>query len=82
MSQLEKIVVLEDEIEASLMESILQEREIPFLLKSYDCLAYDGIFQNNWGWGHIEARPEYRQEIEEIYRDLRQENQEHTHEGG
>ncbi|MFW5985518.1 MAG: hypothetical protein ACOCQ1_04470 [Halanaerobiaceae bacterium] len=74
MSDLEKIVVLNDEIEASLLKDILKERDIPFLVKSYDSLAYDGIFQNNWGWGHIEADPKYRAEIEEIYQDIKNEN--------
>ena len=40
-----KIVILENEIEAGLMDSILTERGIPHRLKSYHDTAYDGIFQ-------------------------------------
>ena len=72
MSHLEKIIILEDEVEAALMEDILSAREIPFIIKSYDCLAYDGIFQTNWGWGHIEAEPRYREIIAEIYNDVKE----------
>ena len=71
MGSLEKIIVLEDEIEAALMEDILNARDIPFIIITYDCLAYDGIFQNNWGWGHIEASPCYRETIEQIYTDIK-----------
>ncbi len=81
MSNLEKIIVLEDEVEASLMEDILQERGIPFLIKTYDCLAYDGIFQVNWGWGHIEADPEYRAEIEKIHQEINPEQKQSESEG-
>jgi hypothetical protein len=72
MEAFEKIVVLSNEVEASLLESVLQERGIPHRMRSYHDSAYDGLWQQQSGWGHVEAPPQYRQVIEEIYRDLSQ----------
>lgn len=65
-----KIVVLENEIEAQLMDSILTEREIPHRMKSYHDTAYDGIFQVQKGWGHVEAPESYWDEIIAIQQEL------------
>ncbi len=65
-----KIVVLENEIEARLMDSILTERGIPHRMKSYHDTAYDGIFQVQKGWGHVEAPESYRDEILAIQQEL------------
>ena len=70
MKDFEKILVLENEIEASLMESILKERNIPHRLRSYHDLAYDGLFQVQKGWGHIEAPFNFKDEIITIHEDL------------
>ena len=65
-----KIVVLENEIEAQLLDSILTERQIPHRMKSYHDTAYDGIFQAQKGWGIVEAPESYRDEIKAIQEDL------------
>jgi len=65
-----KIVVLENEIEAQLMDSILTERQIPHRMKSYHDTAYDGIFQVQKGWGIVEAPESYRDEIIAIQEEL------------
>jgi len=70
MFKYEKIIVLNNEIEARLMESILKEEEIPYLLKSYYDSAYDGMWQTQKGWGHIEAPSDYRDTILGIYEDI------------
>ncbi|MFW5986317.1 MAG: hypothetical protein ACOCQH_03045 [Halanaerobiales bacterium] len=62
-----KIVELNNEIEANLMDDILNDRDIPHLINSYRDIAYDGIFQLG-SWGHIEADPENEEEIKEIYK--------------
>jgi len=79
MDEYKKIVVLDNEIEARLMDSILTERNIPHRLKSYHDSAYDGIFQTQKGWGHIEAPVSYTEEIIAIHADLPVKN--HTEEG-
>lgn len=66
-----KTAVLENEIEAQLLESILTERSIPFMLKSYHDAAYDGLFQTQKGWGAVYSPAQYKEEILAILRDLR-----------
>jgi hypothetical protein len=70
MEEFKKILVLDNEIEAQLMASILMERNIPHRMKSYHDSAYDGIFQVQKGWGHIEAPLNYKEEIMAIRADL------------
>jgi hypothetical protein len=65
-----KIVVLENEIEAQLMDSILKERQIPHRIRSYHDSAYDGIYQVQKGWGIVEAPESYKDEITAIQKDL------------
>ena len=65
-----KIVVLKNEIEANIISPILKDENIPHVIRSYYDSAYDGIFQLQKGWGHIEAPEEYKSRILEIYRDI------------
>lgn len=67
---LKKILVLNNEAEAMLIDSLLNERKIPHILKSYHDVVYDGIFQNQKGWGCIEADIKYKEEILGIYEDI------------
>jgi hypothetical protein len=66
-----KIAVLDNEFEAQMLESILKERGIPHLLKSYYDTAFDGLYQTQKGWGHISAPDHYSKEIKEILSDLK-----------
>ena len=66
-----KAAVLENEIEARLLSSLLEEEEIPHYLRSYHDAAYDGIFQAQLGWGHVEADPRHHARIAELLDDLR-----------
>lgn len=66
-----KIATLENEIEAELVDSILTERNISHLVRSYHDDAYDGIYQLKNGWGCVYASPENGDEINEILADLR-----------
>jgi len=66
-----KAAVLENGIEAQLLESVLQERSIPYLMKSYHDAAYDGLFQTQKGWGAVYSPARYKEEILAILQDLR-----------
>jgi hypothetical protein len=66
-----KVATLDNEIEALLLESVLEERGIPYALRSYHDTAYDGLFQAQKGWGVVTAPEEWREEILEIIDDLR-----------
>ena len=72
MSRLKKILVLNNEVEASLIEDILNEREIPFNIETYYSQAYDGIFQMSRGWGYIESEEKYAEKILSIYNEIKE----------
>ena len=73
-SQFIKIIILENAIEAQLIGSILEQRNIPHRLRSYHDTAYDGLFQFQKGWGKLYAPQSYRQEILAVVEDVRSEN--------
>jgi hypothetical protein len=70
-----KVIVLDNEIEAQLVDSILSERDIPHLMVSYHDTAYDGLFQTQKGWGHVSAPALFKQEILEILEEVRRDAQ-------
>jgi hypothetical protein len=71
MDKLEKIAVLNSEVEAELVDSVLEERGIPHLMRSYHDSALDGIYQARAGWGHVEAPSEFKDEILTAIEDIR-----------
>lgn len=71
MGSNKKIVILNNEVEAKLMEEILKEKQIPHILQSYHSIIYDGIFQLNKGWGHVESEEIYKEVILSIYEDIK-----------
>jgi hypothetical protein len=73
MPNYERILGLENQMEADLMAAALKEEKIPHFIKSFYDSAYDGIYQNYKGWGIIEAPLEYQEKILAIYRDIRAE---------
>lgn len=70
-----KIAIIENDIEALLVESILKEMDIPHQMRSYHDTAYDGLFQTQKGWGHVSAPERYRQKITDIIADIRRQAQ-------
>ena len=73
MEDYRKIAILENEFEANLLDSILTERNIPHLIRSYHDTAYDGLFQTQKGWGYVGAPESFKEEIMEILNDIRKE---------
>ena len=68
---LKKIAIIESQTEANLLDSILTERNIPHFLKTYEDNTFGGLFWIPIGWGHLEAPPILRKEVEEIIADVR-----------
>ncbi|MFP4475282.1 MAG: hypothetical protein ACLFOY_06955 [Desulfatibacillaceae bacterium] len=66
-----RIAELENEIEARLLESILDERDVAHSIRSFRDTAYDGLFQVQKGWGAVMANERHRKLILEILDDLR-----------
>lgn len=67
MERYKKVIALNNEMEAKLVEDLLRERNIPHRIRSYHDSAYDGLFQMQKGWGIVEAPEEYEDEIRSLY---------------
>ena len=48
-----KLITPENEAEANVIKSILEENGIYAEIKSFHDTAYDGLFQSQYGWGLI-----------------------------
>jgi len=70
-SDTEKIVVLDNEIQAQLLGALLTDQDIPHVMRPYRDAALDGLFQGPKGWGHVEAPPEYKHRILELLKGLK-----------
>jgi hypothetical protein len=66
MEKAVKIAVLENEVQARILESFLKEQGIPHMIRSYHDSAYDGLFQVSKGWGCVEAPENFKSKILEI----------------
>lgn len=67
---MKKILALRSEIEAFRIKEILDGNKIPHLIRSFHDSAYDGIFQNQYGWGVLEADESEEARILELVKDL------------
>jgi hypothetical protein len=67
-----KVVTLENNHEADLMDAILNEKNIPHHIESYYDTAFDGLYQTQKGWGRLSAPESYHKEIMEIISELRE----------
>jgi hypothetical protein len=65
-----KILDLNNEFEAKLLDEILTAKNIPHLIRSYHDSVYDGLWQMQSAWGHVESPAEYRDEIILIYAEM------------
>jgi hypothetical protein len=70
MEKAVKIIVLENEVQARILESVLKEQGIPHVIRSYHDSAYDGLFQVSKGWGCVEAPKKFKSRILDILNDL------------
>ncbi len=70
MDKTVRILVLDNEFEAKLLSEILTEKNVPHIIRSYHDSAYDGLWQVQSSWGHIEAPEEHREEILHIYYEM------------
>lgn len=74
MSKAVKILEFANEFEAIRLSDILTEKNVPYLIRSYHDSAYDGLWQIQSNWGHIEAPEEFSEEIKQIYDSFSQED--------
>jgi hypothetical protein len=67
MSRAVKILEFKNEFEAIRLSDILTEENVPHLIRTYHDSAYDGLWQTQSNWGHIEAPEEFSDRIKQIY---------------
>lgn len=75
MDRLEKAAILNNEIEAQLVDRLLSDEQIPHVMRSYHDSAYDGLFQETAAWGHVEAPTGFHQRVRDIIDGLRRQQQ-------
>ncbi|MBL7033326.1 MAG: hypothetical protein ISR91_04200 [Candidatus Delongbacteria bacterium] len=66
MDSFSKIVVLDNEVQAQILASLLEEAGIPHRMRSYHDSALNGLFQGTKGWGHVDAPIQFREQILEL----------------
>lgn len=71
----EKIAVLDNEVQAELMDGVLSGRDIPHILQSYHDSALDGLYQAVKGWGVVLAPASFKDEILAALEDIRLQSQ-------
>lgn len=72
MKKKNRLVEINTDFEATFMDSILTEKEIPHVMVSYSTTPFTNLFQTQKGWGHISAPSQYIQEIESLYSEFKQ----------
>ncbi len=73
MEPFEKILVLNNQFEASHMKDILTAKDIPHGIVSSADSVFGGVNRIEFGWGYLEAPPQYRDEILKIYDEVENE---------
>ena len=82
MDRVEKIAVLDNEVEAQLIASFLSDQNIPHVIRSYHDSAYDGLFQGAGAWGHIEAPQSFQTNITRVLEEIRRQSRSSDSERG
>ncbi len=77
-TEYKKIGIIDSMIEAQLIGSILEDRKIPHMIRSYHDTAYDGLYQVQKGWGEIRSPADWETQILDIIEEIRFENIDET----
>jgi hypothetical protein len=64
---MKKIIVLRSENEALRMRALLEEQNIPFVIRSFHDSAYANLYQSDHGWGRLDAPEQDEQEVLRLY---------------
>ena len=72
MEDFEKILILDNEFEAELMEEVLMDKQIPYGIIIREDSALGGIIDLESGWGYLEAPERFRDEIMKIYKEIQE----------
>lgn len=72
--RLEKVAVLDNEVQAELIDGVLSGRDIPHIMQSYHDSALDGLYQTGKGWGVVLAPASFKDEILAALADIRRQS--------
>jgi len=64
-------LALENQVEASLLDLMLQEDGVPHFVRSFNDRAYDGLWQFQGGWGYVETPVRYASGVQVLLELLR-----------
>jgi hypothetical protein len=78
----EKIAVLDNEVQAELVDAVLSGRDIPHIMQSYHDSALDGLYQAAKGWGVILAPASFKDEILAALADIKRQSQSEPNDSG
>jgi len=65
----ENILILANMVEADLMERLLSEQDIPYYIRPWQDVSFDGIFVERKGYGWLMGRRADENIIRTIYKD-------------
>lgn len=74
----ENVIPIESEIEKTFLEEVLKDHDIPHVFISYHDSAFDGLYQMQHGWGHVEVPKEHVEEAKRLYEEVRHSSPEET----
>jgi hypothetical protein len=66
MGDEKKRLALQNQVEASLLEALLQQDGVPHLVHSFHDRAYDTLWQFQFGWGYVETPARYASGVEAL----------------
>jgi hypothetical protein len=68
---MKELIKPENEAEANVIKSILEENGIHAEIRSFRDTAYDGLFQSQYGWGVIRVAEADAEEAKKIIQEWR-----------
>jgi len=63
--------ILENRFEADRVAQALKEATIPFLIKTFEDTAYDGLYVLQKGWGMVLVPDQFQEEAEKIVAEVK-----------
>jgi len=66
MGDEKKRLALQNQVEASLLDALLQQDGVPHFVHSFHDRAYDTLWQFQFGWGYVETPARYAGGVEAL----------------
>lgn len=70
MEHFEKILRLDNAFEAERMREVLEQSDIPYSIIERTDSSLGGISEMEFGWGYVEAPPDRRNDVLNIYKEI------------